>query len=57
MRLKRTLSAVIMAAMLSSVICTGGAVTASAVKAESVDGIDPKDFSTYTTYAGELGAH
>ncbi|MBQ1545973.1 MAG: type I pullulanase, partial [Clostridia bacterium] len=56
MKLKRTLSAVIMAAMLSSVICTGGAVTASAAKAGSVDGIDPADFSTYTTYDGELGA-
>ena len=56
MRLKKTLSAVIAAAMLSSVLGTAGAVTAGAAAAPTVDGIDPADYSSYTTYDGELGA-
>ena len=56
MRFKKTLSAVIMAAMLSSVIASTGAISASAAKAATVDGIDPSDYSSYTTYDGELGA-
>ncbi len=56
MRFKKTLSAIIAASMLSSVFCTVGAVTASAAGAATVDGIDPADFSSYTTYDGELGA-
>ncbi len=58
MRFKKTLSAVLSAAMLSSVICTAGSLSAGAIAAPTVDGIDPSDYSSYTTYSGtDLGAN
>lgn len=52
MKLKRVMSVMIAAAMLTSAFCSIGAVSASAAE------IDPDDFSTYTTYSGsDLGAN
>ncbi len=58
MKLKKSLSAIIAAALLSSVFGTAGAFSASADAASTVDGIDPADYSSYTTYGGDdLGAN
>lgn len=51
MKLKRVMSVMIAAAMLTSAFCSLGAVGASAAE------MDPDDYSTYTTYSGgDLGA-
>ena len=57
MRFKKAMSAVLTAAMLSSVLASVGAVSAGAEKAATVDDIDLSDYSSYTTYDGsDLGA-
>ena len=57
MRFRKTFSVLIAAAMLSSVVASAGTLSAGAVKATNVDGIEPTDYSSYTTYDGnDLGA-